>query len=202
MPMTTTFKDKFAKRKVAFPDEGIVGQESPWLPIGELDVTGESLCAVDVTMFNADDGVTVKVPSGSYIVEGKAMDFDGHLRVSRIRAYPKGTEPMLGEVIGETDTDSGMIAICDIHGIDARLTDEDYEALSDRLFDVSIKGGDVITIDLGSKRVTFAASESGWGDGGYPTHALLNETRTVGIEVEFLPTESSPGEGTDGSDGE
>ena len=77
-----TLKQKFKKQKGEFPKAGVVGIESEWLQIGTLEIPTGSLLAVDVTLFNADDGHVTKVPPGKFIVEGKAMDFNGHLRVS------------------------------------------------------------------------------------------------------------------------
>lgn len=183
-----TLKKRFARQKGDFPRRGVAGQEGEWLAIGKLDAPKGTLCAVDVTLFNEDDGFVVKAPPGKYVVEGKVMDFNGHLRVSRVRAYLDGTTPRLGKEVGETGTDSAMIAICDIKHCDAGMTDEDNEVFAEKLFDVEVDGGDVKTVKIGKKKtITFAVCETGLGDGGYPVFSLVDGKRTVGLEVEFLP---------------
>lgn len=182
-----TLKQRFKKQKGEFPKPGVVGVEGEWLSIGTIDVPKGSLLAVDVTLFNAEDGYVAKVPPGKYVVEGKAMDFKGHLRVSRVRAYLHGTEPALGKQLGETGTDSAMIAIADIKDVDARVPKGDLDAFGELLFEVEVDGGDIKTLDVNGTKVTFAACESGLGDGGYPVFALRQGKRSVGIEIEFIP---------------
>src|SRR5687768_13639578 len=122
-----TLKQRIAQRKGEFPKAGVVGVEGDWLPVGTIDAPKGSLLAVDVKMFNEDDGALAKVPPGKYVVEGKVMAFDKHLRVSRLRAYLRGTTPTLGDEIGETGTDSAMIAIADIKDVDARVSGDDTD---------------------------------------------------------------------------
>ena len=171
-----------------FPKRGATGKEGDWLPVGELTISTGSLCAVDPMMFNADDGVVVKVTPGSYVVEGKPMDFDGHLRVCRIRIYREDTNPVLGHQVGEVGTDTAQMALCDIDEAYEDFDDAFADDLSDKLLDIAIDGGDIVTLFVGGKTITLAVCESGLGDGGYPVFELRDGQKLVGLEVEFLPT--------------
>ena len=181
-----TLKERIRGRTGDLAGAGVVGEEGGWLAVGLLEVPKGRLLAVDVCMFNEEDGATVDVPPGTYVVEGRAMDFEGHLRVSRMRAYLRGTNPALGDAVGEAGTDSGMIAIGDIADIDGRVAGNDTETFAEMLFEVTVEGGEVQSLDVNGHTVTYAVCESGFGDGGYPVFALVDGGRTVGVEVEFI----------------
>lgn len=180
-------KNVIRKRTGDFPESGVKGKETDWLDVGTLQVPTGSLCAVDPMMLNEDDGVVVKVPAGAYVVQAKAMDFNGHLRVSRMRAFLEGTTPTLGQELDEVGTDSASMAICDIKDIYDGFDEEYDDERADRLMDIDVEGGDIVTLKFGKKTMRFAVCESGLGDGAGPAFALKDGRKTVGIELEFMP---------------
>ena len=155
-----------------WPRRGLKGQEGPWLPIGELDVRTGALCVVDPMLLNAKDGFTLRVAPGTYVVEGRVMDFVGHLRVSRMRAYLQGSIPRPAERVGETGTDSARIAICDIEDLYDGYDESFEDQFNDARMDVDVEGGDVVTIYVGPHVMRFAVCESGLGDGTFPVVAI------------------------------
>jgi hypothetical protein len=182
-----TLGERMRQQVGAWPRKGVRGVEGPWLEVGELDVPTGALCALDPMIFNAEDGLTLHVEPGTYVVEGRVMDFEGHLRVSRMRAYLKGSIPRPAERIGETGTDSARVAICDIEdvfdGYDDSLDDQFEEAR----WNFGTEGGDIITLYAGPHVMQFAVCESGLGDGMFGVFALRDAGKAVGMDVEFLP---------------
>jgi hypothetical protein len=189
-----TLQDYVSQRSGNFPRNGVRGQESDWLPLGTFQASTGGLCAVDPMCLNAENGITINSPPGTYIVEGKAMNFDGHIRVSRVRAYLEGTSPRLGRELGEVPTDSATMAICDIRDIEESVKEGLSEELGEKLMELSPDGGEIALLMVGETTLQFAVCESGLGDGCYPVFSLIDRARVVGLEVEFLPFDYKMGQ--------
>src|SRR5438874_8255237 len=109
-----TIDEYWAKSKGRFPKAGVAGVESEWMDAGTLRVTEGKLWAGDPQMMDANHGCIVCAPKGIYRVQVKGMDFKGHKRSARVRAFLKSiAKPTLGKSFGQTGTDSGWIGLCD-----------------------------------------------------------------------------------------
>src|SRR5438105_8771242 len=119
------------KNKQSDPPVGTVGLESDWMDAGTVEVTSGSLWAGDPFVCNAEAGCVARVPAGVYALEAKAMDFAGRKRVSRLRAYLRGSLAAVpGKKVGETLTDTGLMAVCDIVALDKAIGG-DYDRFND-----------------------------------------------------------------------
>jgi hypothetical protein len=181
-----TLSDYIQTRTHGFLKRGAVGVEGDWLAIGELRVERGALCAVDPMLFDADDGVVARVAPGKYVLEGKVMDFDGDLRVSRLRAFRRGTEPALGGQVGKVGVDSGHVSVSDIEAAYDGLSYEAEQEFADQRAELQIEGGEIVEFAVGDKTVAIAVCESGFGDGSYPVFELRSGREVVGLEIEFL----------------
>ena len=185
-----TLREVVSRRTEDWPRQGIAGLETEWLPVGMIAVPTGTLAAVDATMPFVDGAIVARVPPGQYVVQGKAMEFEGAIRVSRFRAFLKGSEPRLGGSLGTVDTDFALLALCDIktvEDIDESLPPECEEGVGARLMDRETEGGETVNLEFGEMSVLLAVCESGLGDGSHPAYALRDDRGVVGLEVEFLP---------------
>jgi Protein of unknown function (DUF4241) len=185
--LTMTLKELILSRVGEFPRSGVQGVEGEWLSIGNLNVSTGSLCAVDAMMLARSEGFVTKVVPGAYSVQGKGMNFKGHIRVSRIRAFLENSEPKLGERVGVVGIDTASFAFCDIEDIEKYTDGEAAKEFWKELERVDIQGGEIVALNVSGEFVRFAACESGLGDGGYPVFALRDGSRVIGLEVEFIP---------------
>ena len=129
------------------------------------------------------DGLSIDVSAGDYRVEVKGLDVDGFRTVSRLRVVRRDVPaPARGDVIGETGTDSGQIAVCDIAAFGAAVgTDADLVERAVRDVGKTPFG----TLVIAGIDVVFCITGS---DGGGPVHALLDGATVVGIELPFVDT--------------
>jgi hypothetical protein len=80
------------------PPKGTVGVESDWLPFCAIEVATGSLWAGDPSTANAEAGFVFQVPSGTYLLEARVMDFAGRKRISRLRVYLQGARAPVAAV--------------------------------------------------------------------------------------------------------
>jgi len=181
--------DFLKKNKHNFPPDGTIGVESDWLDTGEsLDVTTGSLWAGDPYICNAEDGCVVKVPAGVYVLQAKCMDFAGRKCVSRVRVVLKETsEPVVGKRVGETQTDIGSMAVCDIVALDEAIDDDNDQFQELIIKKLTFKDCGVVRFKM-KKPIALPYISTGFGDGVAPVFALRTKRRVVGMELEFLPS--------------
>src|SRR3954469_13286283 len=103
----------FGKSKGSFPGVGVVGVESEWMDVGPLEVSAGSLWAGDPHLMDDERAPVIKVPKGTYRVQVKGMDFKGHRRTARVRAFGGAGDPSPGKRRGQTATDSAWVGLCD-----------------------------------------------------------------------------------------
>jgi hypothetical protein len=84
-----TLHDFLIANRGSWPAEGAIGVETDWLHLSEVRVTSGGIWVGDPGARNLADGCVVGVPEGTYKVEAKGIDFDGHHRVARLRARTK-----------------------------------------------------------------------------------------------------------------
>jgi hypothetical protein len=177
--------DYLEKNKRGDPPVGTVGVESDWLEVGTFEVTKGSLWAGDPYVCNAEGGCVVKIPTGSYRVQAKGMDFAGRKLVSRMRVVHEAAgDPALGKEIGETGTDTAKIAVCDISALDAAIGG-DNERFQELITEHDFKDCGIVEFKM-KKPVSMPYVTTG-SDGGWPVFELRAGRRRVGIELEFMP---------------
>jgi hypothetical protein len=203
-----TIGEYFGKTKGTFPEVGAVGVESGWMNAGTLDVPNGKLWAGDPWVVDQQSGWAMTLPKGVYRVQVKGMDFKGHRRTARVRAFLKRvTKPTLGESCGQTGTDSAWVALFDLGAYRKAVTTKrakDYEEDLENI--TKDEGIGVLGMQYGSNRFDMALQPSGLGDGTFTVYPLLDKGKPVGMEVEFLPPRFAlekpiPGAGGGGSDG-
>lgn len=162
---------------------GVRGTETDWLALATVALPEGSLWAGDPQVIDAEDGLSIDVAPGDYRVEVKGLDVDGFRTVSRLRVVRRDVPaPARGDVIGETGTDSGQIAVCDIAAFGAAVgTDADLVERAVRDVGKAPFG----TLVIAGIDVAFCMTGS---DGGGPVHALLDGASVVGIELPFVDT--------------
>ena len=161
------------------------GKTKDWLPFCTLDVTTGTLWAGDPHVADADTGFVVNVPPGKYVVEGIGMTFNGYRVVSKLRVRLENVEnPVVGEHVGDTGTDSAMIGICDIKAFDAACGSDSGEEVQEAIESQTGNGFGTITIEKFPGAVMpFVPTGS---DGNGPVFALVSDGKCVGIELPFM----------------
>jgi hypothetical protein len=181
-----TLEQYFSKHS-AEGDEPTPGVQTPWLDFCDITLKGASFLVVDASFLpSEEDGVVVKAPRGRYIVQAKVMDYGCDRRISRLRVMVPGSDPELGEELGDTWTDTAQTAICDFEVFSAAWGDDDdeaYEKISDDLMDAESFGVAVLDDRTGAA-APFVSS--GFGDGSFPVFELREGKRRVGFEIEFI----------------
>jgi hypothetical protein len=90
----------------------------------------------------------------------------------------------LGKEVGEAGTDSALIAVCDIHALDAVIGDQ-AEAFQ-QLIESAIQS-DCGLVEVRLNGVCMMPYvPSGFGDGTGPVFELRSKRKVVGMELEFI----------------
>jgi hypothetical protein len=147
-------------------------------------------------MCNSEEGCFVKLPSGIYVLQAKAMDFAGRKRVSRLRvALQSAAKLVLGKQIGETGTDTATVAVCDIAALGASIGD-DTDRFDELITQHEYK--DCGVVELRKKNlIAIPYVSTGFGDGSFPVFELKSGRRRVGMEFEFIAAGYKYGEDDD-----
>jgi hypothetical protein len=170
-----------------WPKPGAVGVESQWISLGELNVSRQVLWTGDPFSATPDDGCSVRVPNGTYHVETKGIDFGLARRIARLRAYAKQhTHVVVGQQIGTVSTDCTNIAICDVAALAEFASGHDREFF-DEIDRATGADPGIVTMHIDDDTFDIACVPSGFGDGNYKVFELTDVSKTLGIEVEFIP---------------
>jgi len=162
-----------------------IGRTKEWLPLSRLPVTTGALWAGDPLLANDDDGCTVEVPAGDYLVEaiGRTWEYGRCTAGLRVRLEAVSM-PAVGDEIGDTGTDSGMIAVCDIWAFLAAFGDaEPYDRFKVIEPQTSEGCGVVTVAGFPNALMPFVPTGS---DGMWPVFALVSGGECVGIELPFM----------------
>jgi len=173
------------------------GIESSWMPVGTISVVTGILWAADPCSGWSIEDSSTQVPNGTYWVEVRVMSIRGSRRISRVRARLSDVKkPDLGQVVWRTANDTAHVGIADLPALDEAL---EHLAADDPR---GIDGvwNDVIPHELNEEvgvfqplaadPATMIYVASGLGDGSWPVHELLDQSRRIGIEIEFIPSGS------------
>ena len=75
-----------------------------WIAVAELEVVSGCVWAGDPLCMNEEDGCSVKLPAGTYVLAAQGMDFGGFRVVGRVRVFPKNMREdrlKIGPAIGK-----------------------------------------------------------------------------------------------------
>ncbi len=168
------------------------GEESGWLFHCEVPVRGRRLQIADVQMAGNDgEGVVLDVAPGIYAVEARVMTYGIDRRISRVRVYPNGAGVTLGPQAGDVGVDLAAVAICDVDRLAgwAQRHEDDWEEWGESLWYERTAQAGVYPCAPADTVVAFV--DSGFGDGTFPVHHLIADSRPVGLEAVFL-TQDTP----------
>ncbi len=175
---------RFLSGKMPLPS----APRTDWLELCTLEVTTSSLWIGDPLLANAEDGCVVRVPNGTYCVEGVGCLSNQTRTVHSIRVRLASVSAVdVGREVGETGTDSAMIGICDIGAFDAALARDSQEDVREQLEEKTQRAGFGL-ITFGKRGgAAMAFVPSGDGDGSGPVLELVAGAVRVGIYHEFFP---------------
>lgn len=164
-------------------------KESDWVRFAAVPVSSGKMWIGDAGFApNESDGLVLEVPPGTYEVFVKRARFSwGESLNTRMRARLVGTQPTLGEAVGETWSDMATQSVCDFD-LYREAVGGDWDAYWEQAEEhVMIEG------EHGSyqpqKGTVLAFCTSGRGDGTFPVVALKDGDRLCGVEIEFLNPE-------------
>lgn len=180
-------EEYFSNRVYQFPNFGSAGIQSDWLSFCNLKFKSGRFLVVDVEFTPlVEQGLVIGCPPDNYLVEVKAIDYDGGQFVSRLRVIKEGSNPTMGNLIGETWTDTAMTAVCDLGTLQANWGDE-IEYL-DKYIRPKTHTASYFGIAKIKERedLMLPFVISGFGDGAFPVYEPVDEGNRVGFEVEFI----------------
>jgi hypothetical protein len=180
-----TLSEYFKHSKPDLPPLGTAGTETHWLPVTSFRVSNGSLWAGDPYVVNAEAGILIDVPNGEYALEARGMDFAGRRVVSRIRAYLNTVQPhTVNQQIGDTCTDTGMIAVCDLRALNEAIQGQD-DAFQDAVMNHNYQNCGLIQIHAG-RGFDLPYVSTAFGDAGGKVFEIESGGIRVGFELEFL----------------
>ena len=183
------FGQYFRRSKGSFPAVGVVGVESDWMDVGEMQVASGTLWAGDPYLMDNRRPKPVDVPKGTYRVQIKGADFKGHRRTAAVRVWRKGpAEPGRAPRALKTITDCGWIGVCDFAAYRKAVPVKRAEEFArDIIAATQGEGIGILHFDYGAAGFDMSLQPSGLGDGTFALYPLLVRGKPAGVEVEFLP---------------
>jgi hypothetical protein len=177
---------QFRQRDDRFDDHN-GREETGWLEVGELELNGP-LWIGDPYTVQRQLGFTVRLPRGSYRVEGRGLvDDQGFPRVSRLRIVSDAARAFrVGDKLGDCGTDTAMLALCDIDEVERVAEEVETDDIRERVFDAADAGCGAIEIYPRGEMLRLIFSHTGYGDGTFPVLPLRDGAHTVGVELEFI----------------
>jgi hypothetical protein len=92
-----------------------------------------------------------------------------------------------GRRLGDVPIDSWGVAIADLDDWFRGLDEKTIVDFLERVFGTYVDGCEVVKWSIAGRPTQLALAFTGLGDGLYPVFAVRAGTKTVGLEVEFLP---------------
>lgn len=162
-----------------------------WNEVTRIEVKGNVLTIKDAMIMievdeDSSEWPSIQCSSGEYIMEINVPEpFYAH----RVRIRKVGSNPVLGNEIGNVNVDHAFIGIVDYNSfLDAVKKDIDsYEEWTMTELD------DELAINFSGEilfnREKLLYVKSGDGDGSYPTYELIENDKIVGLETIFIADE-------------
>lgn len=187
-----TIRSFLAEKGADLASRGDAGVFSGWLPFHTLTLRGNALQFVEkrvIGLRGEREYECTEVPAtpGVYLVECRGARYKHDTRVAAMRAYPTGLSVTRGKKVKELPVDIGGIAVVDIDIVQVSMREE--EALYEEWHEEVIYGVDdsQVYVDVWEPTGTeIPSTESGFGDGSYPTYELLHHGKQVGLEVVYI----------------
>lgn len=186
--------EAFLKEKSSLaPKKGLKGVFSDWLPYTILELKGDALQFVETRVLGLrgndnDECIEIVAEPGKYEIECRGVRFESDVRIAGMRVFPVGIACARGKRLGKIPVDLGGIAIVDISVFEPSILEnkEDYEEwLETIIFEGDCES--LIATHLWMPTNTrIVAADGGFGDGVYEVYSLINNGKTVGLEVEFI----------------
>jgi hypothetical protein len=164
-----------------------------WAHVGELEVRGFRVYVGDSWAIVAD-GVQVNVLPGIYRLDAECFAYGQDGRVARLRGILSGRVPTSRRPAGHFSVDVASAGVIDADSIEAWACDdpEAFEAWGEAFVDSRIDDHDIAGFFFcPGARVSMVHISTGFGDGTYAIHQLMDGGDVVGFELEFL----KPGQG-------
>ena len=174
------------------PEKDSRGTLTDWMDLSDFVLRGPRFLVVDVSFVpSPKDGLLVEAPPGDYRIQAKVMDYGGDRRIARLRVFSSGACPRLGPQIGETWTDTARTGLCD-YEIFSQAWGSDNDAAYAKIEPVLDEAENYGTavLDEGTGAVMPFVS-SGFGDGTFPVHELMEGERRVGFEIQFIAADET-----------
>ena len=182
-----TLDDFLAKAPRRQPKRGETGVPSPRLDFCDLKLSGSKVHIVDPSYAPIEsEGCLVKLKRGTYAIQCQVMAFGADLRIAGLRMVLPGSKPERGDLICQTGTDTGKIAVYDYDAVSQVWRDEDNASLN--ILKEAMQGGrknGVAVLDDKSGAVACMV-RSGFGDGTFDVHELKDGNVRAGFEVTFI----------------
>jgi hypothetical protein len=160
-----------------------------WRRVGSLAISGTSLCIAD-SWAMPYDALFVRATNGVYTIDVQQFAHRRRVRIARLRARLQGSVPSSSERVAEVDIDVASVAIGDGDALERfqLRAPGDCESWSDSLSDyvASVDARSAGMYPCRKIRSKVAYAETGFGDGIYDVHALLQGRRRVGLEIIFI----------------
>jgi Protein of unknown function (DUF4241) len=170
------------------PTDGMAASIRASFPVGTIEVTGSRLTFYD-SWGHPSDGVSVKIPRGTYQLTAEIHFYGNEARVARLRAHLLGTEPSRGTRVGSFGVDVGTAAVCDGEVL-KRFALEDsrrWGDWSEDFIEYQTAEDDLLglyTSEVPKTDIFYCST--GFGDGHYPVFRLTHDGKVVGAEAQFL----------------
>ena len=174
------------------PSQGMCGCESPWLRVGDVDLSLEKIALGDSSSTaRKKAGSSYKLQHGRYHVDIKVVAYASDRRVSRFRICSEDLAPSLGRRLGNIGVDSACIVAWDApYAGDFRIRRDQWmkevETAQRRLWPSPSQNKLCIVAKTGVARRKLILVQTGFGDGSFPIHELRRAGRRVGLELLFI----------------
>lgn len=175
------------------PEPGSAPTNVAWTAVGELRVLGARIYAGDSWAIAAD-GVSVPVPPGVYTLVAECYAYGQDARVARLRGLLPGRTHSSSVLAGRFGVDVASAGVIDADALErwATADPDGFDAWCDAFVDSRIDDhGTAGFFDCPEAGVSMVHISTGFGDGYYAVHQLLDGAEVVGFELEFL----KPGQG-------
>ena len=179
----------FSSLPTTFPAQGSPGTETEWMHCCGFELKGTRLWVGDLAFVPAEDaGVSAELPPGKYEIAVMGVAYGEDHRAARLRVA--SSDGALGAELGTFGTDWGMAGVCDMDRMDG-LVERDEEGYMEWLSE--FMGQDFATPGVAAcepadTKVIY--TPSGFGDGTFTVFELRAGDALVGLEVEFIASET------------
>jgi len=191
--MPQTLDDFLHDAWTANPPTGTAGSETDWLPFCKLTSRGTQLLVIDADFAPyAQHGLLVDLAPGEYEIKARVIDYGTDKRISRLRLVMGNRTPSTGHQLGTTWTDTGKTGVCDYIAYRDAWGDDDEVSWGIVGPTLEQAGTHGIALLNPASGTVLPFVTSGFGDGNFSVHELIDSATNVriGVEVEFIASDT------------